>query len=137
MTIDSTAPLLIGACANLKPSCEMCSYWNSGAILKVGPVTVRISRDNTTLDVIGRCKITDGSKQALIMTWVVLAKYFYVNEALLMNYKGICPEVIRTASLPRFLIKEINASINTVTGVERLRETANVTLPFHVSRKIA
>jgi len=71
----------------------MCSYWNSGAILKVGPVTVRISRDNTTLDVIGRCKITDGSKQALIMTWIVLTKYFYVNETLLMNYKGICPEV--------------------------------------------
>ena len=103
MTIDSTAALLIGACANLKPSCEMCSYWNSGAILKVGPVTVRISRDNTTLDVIGRCKITDGSKQALIMTWVVLAKYFYVNEALLMNYKGICPEVRGRASLPTYL----------------------------------
>lgn len=93
MIVDSIAPLLIGACANLKPSGELCCYWNSGAILKIGPVTVRISRDNATVDVIGRCKITDGSKQALIMTWVVLAKYFYVNETLLMNYKGISPEV--------------------------------------------
>ena len=93
VTVDSIAPLLIGACANLKPSCEILSYWNSGAILKVGPVTVKISRDNTTLNVIGRSKITDGSKQALIMTWIVLAKYFHVNETLLMNYKGTCPEV--------------------------------------------
>lgn len=93
VTADCVTPLFIGACTNLKPSCELCAYWNSGAILKIGPVNVRMSLDDSTMDVIGRCKITDGSKQALIMTWVVLAKYFYVIETLLSNYKGICPEV--------------------------------------------
>lgn len=85
--------MLVGACANLKPSCEICAYWNSGVILKVGPVTVRMSRDNSTLDVIGRCKVTNGSKQALNMMWFVLAKFFYCIETLLMNFKGICPTV--------------------------------------------
>ena len=85
--------MLIGACANLKPSCEICAYWNSGVILKVGPVIVRMSRDDSTLDVIGRCKVTNGSKQALNMTWFVLAKFFYGIETLLMNFKGICPMV--------------------------------------------
>ena len=92
MTVDCTR-MLVGACANLKPSCEICAYWNSGVILKVGPVTVRMSRDSSTLDVIGRCKVTNGSKQALNMMWFVLAKFFYCIETLLMNFKGICPTV--------------------------------------------
>lgn len=93
VTVDCTK-MLIGACANLKPSCEVCAYWNSGVILKVGPVTVRMSRDNSTLDVIGRCKVTNGSKQALNMMWFVLAKFFYGIETLLMNFKGVCPMVL-------------------------------------------
>lgn len=92
VTVDCTK-MLIGACANLKPSSEICAYWNSGVILKVGPVTVRMSRDDSTLDVIGRCKVTNGSKQALNMMWFVLAKFFYGIETLLMNFKGICPMV--------------------------------------------
>lgn len=92
MTVDCTK-MLIGACANLKPSCEVSAYWNSGVILKVGPVTVRMSRNNSTLDVIGRCKVTNGSKQALNMMWFVLAKFFYGIETLLMNFKGVCPMV--------------------------------------------
>ena len=92
MTVECST-LFIGACSNLKPSCEICAYWNAGAILRVGHVTVRMSRDSATLDVIGRCKITNGSKQALNMTWFVLAKFFYVIETLMLNYKGLCPEV--------------------------------------------
>ncbi|XP_074610204.1 uncharacterized protein LOC141864376 isoform X2 [Acropora palmata] len=119
-TADCVTPLFIGACANLKPSCELCAYWNSGAILKIGPVNVRMSLDDSTMDVIGRCKITDGSKQALIMTWVVLAKYFYVIETLLSNYKGICPEVTvpifgcnRPKHKPLYeLISEYNSQVN-------------------------
>jgi len=52
-----------------------------------------MSRDDSTLDVIGRCKVTNGSKQALNMMWFVLAKFFYGIETLLMNFKGICPMV--------------------------------------------
>lgn len=92
VTVDCTK-MLVGACANLKPSCEVCAYWNYGVILKVGPVTVRMSRENSTLDVIGRCKVTNGSKQALNMMWFVLAKFFYGIETLLMNFKGVCPMV--------------------------------------------
>lgn len=120
VTVGSVMPLFIGACANLKPSCELCTYWNSGVILKIGPVIVRMSCDDTTVDMIGRCKITDGSKQALIMTWVVLAKYFYVFETLLTNYKGICPEVTvpifgcnRPKHKPLYeLVSEYNSQVN-------------------------
>lgn len=71
----------------------MHAYWQTGMVLKVGNVFVRFARDSLTLDLIGRCKITHGSKQALNMTWFVLAQFYYVIEMLLRNYKGVCPEV--------------------------------------------
>lgn len=82
--------MLIGVCVNLKLFCEICVYWNLGVILKVGFVIVRMLCDDLILDVIGWCKVINGSKQVLNMMWFVLVKFFYGIEILLMNFKGIC-----------------------------------------------
>ena len=87
--------LLMGACRNLKKSSEIHGYWQTGLVMKVGSVSVHFAYHNSTLDVIGRCRITHGSKQALNVTWCVLCQFCYVIEVLLSNCKGICPEVGR------------------------------------------
>ncbi|XP_048582483.1 uncharacterized protein LOC5520491 [Nematostella vectensis] len=108
--------LVIAACRNYKMNSELHGYWERGLILKVGDVLVKISREAAFLDVIGRCKITHGSKQALNMTWYNLAQFFYVADTLLSNYSGLSPEImvpIEGCSRPKHkslfeLIKDYN-----------------------------
>ena len=85
--------IIIAACRNFKKSCDINCYWQHGIVLGVGHVVVRISREGDNLDVIGRSEVTNGSKQALNMTWYVLAQFLYVIETHLSNYLGMCPEV--------------------------------------------
>ncbi|KAK3728436.1 hypothetical protein QZH41_009482, partial [Actinostola sp. cb2023] len=86
--------LIIGSCRNFKMSSDIYCYCQRCLVLKVGDVMVKISRDGSYLDMIGRSKITHGSKQALNMTWFILAQFFYVTDTLLQNYSGLSPEIM-------------------------------------------
>jgi len=109
------ATLIIGACRNYKMSSDIYCYCQRCLVLKVGDVMVKISHDGSYLDMIGRSRITHGSKQALNMTWFILAQFFYVTDMLLQNYSGLSPEVtnyVPTKGGKRYQMVDCRIEIN-------------------------
>ncbi|XP_077977765.1 uncharacterized protein LOC144433330 [Glandiceps talaboti] len=72
-------------------------YWKHGVLLKVKQVHVNIVRDperTNSLYLLGRITVDEeGEEKATEVLWVVLARFLYVTETYLADWKGLVTKV--------------------------------------------
>ena len=86
---DDLTLCIQAACKNFKPSKTILGHWRNGLIVRLGDVDILMTSKSRVLQMIARCNVTNGTKQALNIAWSTLAQFIHITESYLSNFPGL------------------------------------------------